>query len=49
MIFWLISKLPLRVVKILPWLIGMLGLVYIVSFFLALDDLTDDLVRYWLS
>lgn len=49
MIFWLISKLPLWVVKILPWLVVVLGLIYIVSFFLALDNLTNELVRFWLS
>lgn len=49
MILWLISKLPLWIVKLLPWLVGMLGLIFIVNFFLALDNLTNDLVRYWLS
>lgn len=46
---WLISKLPSSVIAALPWVVGIGGLLFVISLLLALTDLTDDLVRYWLS
>lgn len=47
MIYLLISKLPLWVIAILPWIVGIGGLIFIVSLLSALVDLTNDLVRYY--
>lgn len=49
MIFWLISKLPLWIIKLLPWVVVIVALVFIVNVCLALDELRGDLVKGWLS
>lgn len=49
MIFWLISKLPSWVIAVLPWVVGIGGLIFTISFLMTLIDLTNELVRYWLS
>lgn len=46
---WLISKLPSRVIAVLPWVVGIGGLIFVISFLMTLIDLTNELVRYWLS
>lgn len=49
MILWLISKLPLWVIAVLPWVVGIGGLLFVISLLMALTDLTNELVRQWLS
>lgn len=46
---WLISKLPSWVIAVLPWVVGIGGLIFVISLLMALTDLTNELVRYWLS
>lgn len=46
---WLISKLPSWVIAVLPWVVGIGGLLFIISLLTALTDLTNELVRQWLS
>lgn len=48
MIFWLISKLPLWVIAVLPWVVGIGGLLFVISLLMALTHLTNELVRQWL-
>lgn len=47
MIALLISKLPSWFTSILPWVVGIGGLIFIISLLSALMDLTNDLVRYY--
>lgn len=47
MIPWLISKLPSWIIAVLPWVIGIGGLLFIVSLLLAFTDLTNELVRHY--
>lgn len=49
MIVWLISKLPSWAVAVLPCVVGVCGLIFIISLLMALTDLTNELVRQWLS
>lgn len=49
MIFWLISKLPLWVIAALPWVVSIGGLLFVISLLMTLTDLTNELVRQWLS
>lgn len=47
MIAWLISKLPSWVVDILPCVVGVCGLIFIISLLSGFIDITEALVKYY--